>query len=162
MAGDMMQDLKAGHLLRVKPERQMVAQVVGLVASALVIGLVVSAINQTYGIGNVDFPAPQAVAIKEIVQVFGFSKMLFWGMVVGGILTLVTNYLRLGIVAVAFGIGLYVPIELSFPLFIGGCIRHFVDRKKRTDFYRIIAAGVISGEGLVGVVLALLAFARIL
>ena len=162
MAGDMMQDLKAGHLLGVKPENQMAAQFAGLAAASLVIGMIVISINQAYGIGGVEFPAPQAVAIKEVVQSSGFSQVLGAGMLLGIIMTIATTKIGWGIVPVAFGIGLYVPVELSVPLFAGGLMRYFVDRRRKTDYYRIVAAGLIAGEGLVGVLLALAAFSSIL
>jgi len=162
MAGDMMQDLKAGHLLGVKPESQMLAQMAGLLAASLVIGIVVISINQAYGIGGVEFPAPQAVAIKEIVQSAGISQALLAGLVLGLALTFVSSKLGWGIVPVAFGIGLYVPMELSLPLFIGGLVRYAVDKRRQTDYYRIVAAGLIAGEGLVGVLITLAAFSSLL
>lgn len=162
MAGDMMQDLKTGFVLGVKLENQMIAQIIGLLASALVIGLVVTAINQSYGIGGTDFPAPQAIAVKEVIQTPGLSQNLLIGMLVGAILTVITSRLNYGIVAIAFGIGLYVPIELSFPLFIGGMIRLVADKSGKTESLRLVAAGVIAGEGLLGVILALAGFAAII
>ncbi|MEM4255106.1 MAG: OPT/YSL family transporter [Candidatus Norongarragalinales archaeon] len=162
MAGDMMQDLKAGHLLGVKPESQMVAQTVGLVAASLVIGAIVISINGAYGIGGVDFPAPQAVAVKEVVQSAGLSQVMIAGILLGALATIASSKIGWGIVPVAFGIGLYVPIELSFPLFIGGLVRYASDKAGKTESRRIAAAGLIAGEGLVGVVLSLAGFAAIL
>ena len=66
----------------------------------------------------------------------------------------------LGAVAIAFGIGLYVPFTLSLPMFIGGIARHFIDRAKKTEHWRLVAGGVIAGEGLVGAILVLIAAAK--
>ena len=66
----------------------------------------------------------------------------------------------LGAAPIAFGIGLYVPIELSVPLFIGGCLRYFIDKAKKTEYWRLVAGGVIAGEGLVGAIIVLAAAAK--
>ncbi|MFH1107041.1 MAG: OPT/YSL family transporter [Candidatus Micrarchaeota archaeon] len=154
-AGDVMQDLKAGHILGTRPEHQVVAQAVGLVSAALVLGGALFALQASYGIGSPEFPAPQAQALKEILSAGGLTGILLFGAVAGIILTLSADYAGWGIASIAFGIGLYVPMELSFPLFAGGIIRFLADRAKSTDFWRLAAAGVIAGEGLVGVALAL-------
>jgi len=73
------------------------------------------------------------------------------------VLTLLLGKAGLGAAPIAFGIGLYVPIELSVPLFIGGCFRYAVDKAKKTNFWRLVAGGVIAGEGLVGAIIVLAA-----
>jgi uncharacterized oligopeptide transporter (OPT) family protein len=108
------------------------------------------------GFGGVDFPAPQAVAIKEILQASSLSAVLCAGVLAGFALTLLAQKAGMGAVAIAFGIGLYVPIELSVPLFLGGIIRYFVDKSKKTDLWRLVAGGVIAGEGLVGAIIVLI------
>ncbi len=109
-----------------------------------------------YKIGSVDLPAPQAVALSAIVSAGGISQYLILGAIAGGILTLISIYFKQGIVPIAFGIGLYAPIELSFPLFIGGLLRYYANRKGLTEKGQLIAAGFIGGEGFIGVILALL------
>ncbi|MBU1197317.1 OPT/YSL family transporter [Candidatus Micrarchaeota archaeon] len=160
-AGDVMQDLKTGHILKTRPEHQIVAQLVGLVSAAIVLGTVLFALQYTYGIGSVDLPAPQAVALKEILSQPTIPLMMQMGIVLGIVLTLFTNYMGWGIASIAFGIGMYVPIELSFPLFIGGLIRHVADKRQWTEKGRVLSAGAIAGEGIVGVALALMAFAAL-
>lgn len=162
MAGDFMQDLKAGHLVRTKPLDQIKSQVISVFSSGIVIGLILLAIHQMYTIGSVDLPAPQAVALQAIVSAGGISAYMVWGIVLGGVLTLLSVYFRQGIVPIAFGIGLYAPIELAFPLFVGGLIRHFADRKGWTERGQLMAAGFIGGEGFVGVLLAILGFFSII
>ncbi len=156
MAGDFMQDLKAGHLVGTKPRDQIKAQVISVFSSGIVIGVVLLALDQMYKIGSVNLPAPQAVALSAIVSAGGISQYMVWGIIFGGILTLVSIYFRQGIAPIAFGIGLYAPIELSFPLFAGGIIRYFADKKGWTEKGQLIAAGLIGGEGFLGVVLALI------
>ncbi len=156
MAGDFMQDLKAGSLIGTKPRDQIKSQIISVFSSGVVIGIILLALDQMYKIGSVDLPAPQAVALSAIVSAGGISQYLVIGAIVGGVLTLVSIYFRQGIVPIAFGIGLYAPIELSFPLFVGGIIRYLANKKGLTEKGRLIAAGFIGGEGFVGVILALL------
>ena len=155
MAGDFMQDLKAGSLVGTKPKDQIKAQIISVFSSGIVIGVVLLALDQMYKIGSVDLPAPQAVALAAIVSAGGISQYLIWGALFGGLLTLLSIYFRQGIAPIAFGIGLYAPIELSFPLFAGGAIRYFADKKGWTEKGQLIAAGLIGGEGFLGVLLAL-------
>lgn len=155
MAGDFMQDLKAGALVGTRPGDQVKAQVLSAGVSALAMGPILVALHAAYGIGSVELPAPQAVALESIVRAGGTAPMA-WGGVLGVVLTLAALAAGLGILPVAFGIGLYAPMELSFPLFVGGLLRLAADRAGRTDEGRLAAAGLIGGEGFCGVVLALL------
>jgi uncharacterized oligopeptide transporter (OPT) family protein len=85
------------------------------------------------------------------------------GIAIGFIATVaLTYFFKIGIVMVAFGIGLYAPITLAFPLFVGGMIRLYADKRKWTEKGRLLAAGVIAGEGLIGVAIALLMFGGII
>ncbi|MEM0475191.1 MAG: OPT/YSL family transporter [Candidatus Norongarragalinales archaeon] len=159
MGGDFLQDLKAGAVLHANPRNQFKIQLLSVVAASLVIGVVLIALDKAQGIGSVNLPAPQAIAVKEIVSASALSNFLLTGLLFGALLTVFALRLGLGVIAVAFGIGMYVPIELSAPLFAGGLIRLVVDKARKTELWRLAAAGVISGEGLVGVVLALAGFA---
>ena len=156
IAGDAMQDFKTGHILGTKPEHQLAGEAAGVISASLVMGVLMLAFANT-GFGTMEFPAPQAVAIKEIAQAAGVQTVLMAGIAAGFALTLVLEKVGLGAAPIAFGIGLYVPIELSVPLFIGGCFRFFIDRAKKTDYWRLVAGGVIAGEGLVGAIIVLVA-----
>jgi uncharacterized oligopeptide transporter (OPT) family protein len=112
------------------------------------------------GFGTLDFPAPQAVAISEIAKAEGLPLALAAGVALGFVLTLVAEKMKQGALPIAFGIGLYVPIELSIPLFIGGAARYFIDKAKQTEKWRLIAGGVIAGEGLIGAIIVLAAAAK--
>ncbi|MEM0360398.1 MAG: OPT/YSL family transporter [Candidatus Diapherotrites archaeon] len=161
MGGDFMQDLKAGHILKASPESQTITQVLGVFAGALVLGFVLTALQSQ--IGSPMFPAPQAFALKGIISAQSIELPMLAGILIGFIATiLLTLLFRAGIVMVAFGIGLYAPITLSFPLFVGGMIRLYADKKKLTEKGRLIAAGIIAGEGLIGVIIALLAFSGLI
>ncbi|MFH1663549.1 MAG: OPT/YSL family transporter [archaeon] len=161
IAGDTLQDLKTGFLLGTKPKNQFIAQLIGVVVGALVIGFVLIALQNSYGFGGTELPAPQAMALSEIIKSDSLSGNLLLGILIGGILALLVSFFESAIIVVAFGIGVYVPIELSFPLFVGGMIRFYADRKKWTEKGRLIAAGLIAGEGFTGVVLALLGLGKL-
>jgi uncharacterized oligopeptide transporter (OPT) family protein len=83
-------------------------------------------------------------------------------MMLGFAFTIISWKMGLGAVAIAFGIGLYVPFALSLPLFIGGIARHFIDRAKQTEKWRLVAGGIIAGEGLVGAIIVLVSAAKFL
>lgn len=155
ISGDMLQDLKTGYILGTNPKHQAIAQIVGVIAGALVIGIVLVSLQQAYGFGGVDLPAPQALALTEIVKAASLSQILIVGAVIGAILASILTFFGSPIIIVAFGIGLYVPIELSFPLFIGGLIRLWAERKRLVEKGRLVAAGLIAGEGFTGVVIAI-------
>ncbi len=154
IAGDAMMDFKTGHLLGTPPEHQLAGEVAGVISASLVMGTLMLSFA-AIGFGTLDFPSPQAVAVKEVVSAQGFPTFLAAGIIAGFALALLGRKYDLGAAPIAFGIGMYVPIELSVPLFAGGMIRYFVDKAKKTDFWRLVAGGVIAGEGLVGAILVL-------
>ncbi|HEX4954350.1 MAG TPA: OPT/YSL family transporter [Thermoanaerobaculia bacterium] len=164
MAGDFLQDLKAGHLVGTPPRDQAIAQVVSVVVTAPVLGLVLEAIRGRFTLGSVDLPAPQAVALAALIDPAEggastfFEGPLGWGLLAGGLALALAQRLGAGLLPIAFGIGLYAPIELSLPLFLGGLVRAWADRRGLEEPGRLLAAGAIAGEGLVGVGIALWGF----
>ncbi len=185
VAGDMMQDLKTGRILGTDPNRQLIAQVAGVFVASIVIGILIMAIGARYQFGGLDFPAPQASAIKEVVSsqgagapvclkgvyseeiapIFAFFRIgdcLGAGVMLGVLMTIASQFIGSGAIPIAFGIGMYVPIELSLPLFIGGIIRYVVDMRGKTETFRVLAAGAIAGEGLVGAIIAIVGAAMLL
>jgi uncharacterized oligopeptide transporter (OPT) family protein len=159
IAGDAMQDFKTGHILGTPPMHQLAAEAAGVISASLIMGALMLSFAQV-GFGGAEFPAPQADAVKEIVQEGGMPNVLVAGMAAGFLFTLLSWKMGLGAVAIAFGIGLYVPFALSLPLFIGGMARYFIDRAKQTEKWRLVAGGVIAGEGLVGAIIVLVAAAK--
>lgn len=167
IAGDLMQDLKAGYIVGTDYKEQVKAQIVGVFAASLVVGITILALDNAYGIGSDSLPAFQAVAFKQIVsQGFGGTAISIAGisinsfasgLLLGFLATLLCMRLNLGFLSMAFGIGLYAPIELGVPIFIGGLVRFFADKRSfHIDEGRIIAAGFIAGEGFLGVLLAII------
>lgn len=165
MAGDTSQDLKTGYIVGATPIRQQIGELVGAVAAALAIGGIMYLFNAAWGYGGTELPAPQATLMKLVVEgVMGGT--LPWGLVFCGIgIAIVIEILGLPILPVA--IGLYLPIHLSAPIFAGGLIRHYFEKKKnghseeehkaRIDRGVLYSSGLIAGEGLVGILLAVFA-----
>lgn len=164
IAGDTSQDLKTGYLLGATPKKQQIGELIGIVAAALAIGGVLYLLNAAWGYGGAEVPAPQATLMKMIVEgIMGGD--LPWSLVfVGVFLALGLEILRVPVMP--FAIGLYLPIHMNATIMVGGVIRMFVDGRKKVDEKTkerqstdgtLFCAGMIAGEGLVGIVLALLA-----
>ncbi|MFW5711504.1 MAG: OPT family oligopeptide transporter [bacterium] len=164
LAGDTSQDLKTGFLVGATPKRQQLGEIVGVVASALVIGVVLSLLNNAYGFGSKELPAPQATLMRLVIEGV-MEGNLPWVLVFGGVgIGLVLELLRIPVLPVA--VGLYLPIHLSTPIMVGGLVRGFLDRKKNMDTETkehkvrsgvLYASGLVAGEGLIGILLAIFA-----
>lgn len=165
MAGDTSQDLKTGYIVGATPMRQQAGELIGAVISGLAIGGIMYLLNTAWGYGSTELPAPQASLMKLVVEgVMGGS--LPWGLVLSGVgIAVAIEILGLPILPVA--IGLYLPIYLSTPIFAGGVIRWFIENKRKNSSESenkdaiengiLYSSGLIAGEGLVGILLAVLA-----
>ncbi len=159
MAGDASQDLKTGYILGATPIKQQIGEVIGAFASAIAIGGVLVLLDKAYGLGTDDLSAPQATLMKMIVEGV-MDGNLPWRMVFIGVFTaLVVEILGVSVLPVA--IGLYLPLELSTTIMLGGVIRWYVEKlslkeeKMANVGYGILfSSGMIAGEGLVGIILA--------
>ena len=164
IAGDTSQDLKTGYLLGATPKKQQMGEMLGVVVSGLAIGGVLYLLNAAWGYGTAEIPAPQAQLMKMIVEgIMGGN--LPWGLVfVGVFLAICLEILRIPVMP--FAIGLYLPIYLNATIMIGGVVRGLLDRRKGVDEKTktaqatdgtLYCAGMIAGEGLVGILLAIFA-----
>ena len=161
IAGDTSQDLKTGYLLGATPKKQQMGEMLGVVVSGLAIGGVLYLLNAAWGYGTAEIPAPQAQLMKMIVEgIMGGN--LPWGLVfVGVFLAICLEILRIPVMP--FAIGLYLPIYLNATIMIGGIVRGLLDRRKgvdektKTTDGTLYCAGMIAGEGLVGILLAIFA-----
>lgn len=164
IAGDTSQDLKTGFLLGATPKKQQIGELVGVVASGLAIGGVLYLLNAAWGYGGAEVPAPQATLMKMIVEGI-MGGELPWNLVfIGVFLALGLEILRIPVMP--FAIGLYLPIYLNASIMIGGVVRMFMDGRKNVNDKTkerqstdgtLYCAGMIAGEGLVGIMLAILA-----
>ena len=168
IAGDTSQDLKTGYLLGATPKKQQMGEMLGVVVSGLAIGGVLYLLDAAWGYGTAEIPAPQAQLMKMIVEgIMGGN--LPWGLVfVGVFLAICLEILRIPVMP--FAIGLYLPIYLNATIMIGGIVRGLLDRRKGVDEKTktaqatdgtLYCAGMIAGEGLVGILLAIFAVAGI-
>ena len=164
IAGDTSQDLKTGYLLGATPKKQQMGEMLGVVVSGLAIGGVLYLLNAAWGYGTAEIPAPQAQLMKMIVEgIMGGN--LPWGLVfIGVFLAICLEILRIPVMP--FAIGLYLPIYLNATIMIGGIVRGLLDRRKGVDEKTktaqstdgtLYCAGMIAGEGLVGILLAVFA-----
>lgn len=168
MAGDTSQDLKTGFIVGATPMWQQIGELIGAVVAALTIGGVMYLLHAAWGFGNsAQLPAPQATLMKLVVEgVMGGT--LPWGLVFCGVFVAIVIEI-LGLPVLPISIGLYLPIHLSAPIFVGGMIRKLVEsqkadteeaaalKKDRVDRGLLYSSGMIAGEGLIGILLAVLA-----
>jgi putative OPT family oligopeptide transporter len=181
IAGDNMQDLKAGHILGATPYKQQIMQMVGVVAAALAIPFILNLLHTAYGIGSAELPAPQASLMESVARgVFRNDlpwTMVYIGMAIAVLIILADQYQekrgsewRIPVLAVA--VGLYLPFELDSAIMVGGLISWAVSRyqskqrsragesyqKAKTSSDRtglLLASGLITGEALIGILLAI-------
>ncbi len=166
MAGDTSQDLKTGYILGATPKKQQIGELIGTAVSAVTIGGVLMLLNSAWKFGSEQLSAPQASLMKMIIEGV-MDGNLPWALVfIGVFIALVIEILGIPVLPVA--IGLYLPLELSSTIIIGGIIRWFADKKqinkaKNEDASGgiLFCSGMIAGEGLVGILLAIFAVLNI-
>ena len=164
IAGDTSQDLKTGYIIGSTPIKQQIGELIGTIASGIAIGGVLYLLDAAWKYGSTQLPAPQATLMKMVVEgVMGGN--LPWGLVFVGVFIAIAVEI-IGIPVLPFAIGLYLPIHLSAPIMIGGLIRLWVDKRKFQSEQRrqdvvdngvLFSSGMIAGEGLIGIALAVLA-----
>ena len=171
IGGDNLQDLKTGNIVGATPWKQQIMQVIGVISAALSLGFILMILDGAYGIADVtretSLDAPQATLMASVAEGV-FEGNLEWtiiciGAIIGLLIILVDQYqlkrgsdFRVPILAVA--IGMYLPIELTFPIFIGGMINHYANKissQKGKNNGLLIAAGLITGEALMAIFIAI-------
>ncbi|MDN4595468.1 OPT family oligopeptide transporter [Polycladomyces subterraneus] len=162
VAGDISQDLKTGYLVGGTPWKQQLAMMVGVLASGLVIGFVLIVLNASYGLGSAALPAPKAVLMKVIIEGM-MAGNLPWDLIFIGVALAVTIEF-LGLNSLVVAVGVYLPVHVSVPIMVGGIVRWLVDiftkddklRESRHETGTLFASGLIAGESLAGVIIAIL------
>jgi putative OPT family oligopeptide transporter len=181
VAGDNLQDLKAGRIVGATPWRQQVMLAIGAVSCAFVMAPVLNLLEKAYGIGVPSAAHPNPLLAPQATLMASVSKGMFggalpWGMVwtgvgIGAAIIILDETLkargarfRTPVLAASFGI--YLPLEFTVPIFLGGLIAYFVERKRDVGrdpdalerLHRrgvLFAAGLITGEALMGIVIAI-------
>ena len=153
MAGDTSQDLKTGFLLGATPKKQQIGELIGTIAAAIAIGGVLYLLNSAWGFGSTELSAPQATLMKMLVEGV-MNGNLPWGLIFIGIfIAIAVEILRIPVLPVA--IGLYLPLELSTCIMLGGLIRLFLEKRKLSEEDKkrklnngiLFSSGMIAGEG---------------
>ncbi|HID96500.1 MAG TPA: oligopeptide transporter, OPT family [Candidatus Latescibacteria bacterium] len=161
IAGDTSQDLKTGFLVGATPMKQQIGEFLGVATSALVVGWTVLILHKGYGIGSAELPAPQATLMSMVVKGV-MTGAIPWTFVFIGMATALFVEL-VGVSSLPFAVGLYLPIELSTPVIIGGLVRGFVEKRSRGEMLAegreagvLYGSGLIAGDALVGILLSIL------
>ncbi|HZP12603.1 MAG TPA: oligopeptide transporter, OPT family [Nevskiaceae bacterium] len=182
VGGDNLQDLKAGYIVGATPWKQQFMLAVGAFSCALVMAPVLNLLDKAYGIGTVTpqhphpLEAPQATLMASVSKgMFGGHlpwDMIVIGMIIGAIVIAFDSYLKarnakFRVPVLAFAIGIYLPLELMLPIFLGGVLAHVVERKlgvvnadhdTKDRVHRkgvLFSAGLITGEALTGIIIAI-------
>jgi len=183
ISGDVLQSMTCGQMIGATPKNQQLAEIIGVLAAAPILALVVQALDQAYHIGSTNLPAPQSFLMAGIVKGVLGGGMVWPFVLAGAVLAFVLILIDLPVLPVA--IGIYLPFTLSVPIFAGGVVRHFtnkvIEKKygsaeeeeisdwelaiKQTDVKPkekiirtglLLTAGLIAGEALMGVIVAFL------
>ena len=164
IAGDISQDLKAGFIVGATPRKQQIGEVLGAMGSAFFVCVAVYYLGKAYGFGTVEMPAPQATLMKTVLDgVLGAD--LDWRLVgIGAVFAVLVVFLK--VPPLPFAVGMYLPLYTMTPVFIGGMIRHLIEKKYGQDKEKVergrdqgilLGSGLIAGEGLMGVAIAAIA-----
>lgn len=167
IAGDASQDLKTGFIVGATPKKQQIGEIVGVVASAAAIGFVLYLLNEAWGYGTEKIPAAQATMMKMLVEGI-MNGELPWALIfIGVFIAIVVEILHMPVMP--FAVGMYLPFSLSAGIMAGGVVRILVEKKKgtekekkaRTDRGLLFTSGMIAGEGIIGILLAIFAVLKI-
>jgi len=169
MAGGFITDLKVGYWIGTTPLKQQALKFVGTLVSALTVGAVIMILSEAYGYtGENALVAPQANAMAAIIKPLMFGGQTPWLLyIIGAILAIVLD--RIGIPALAFSLGMFIPLQLNIPLLVGGFIAWFISTRSKDELINkarkekgtLIASGLLAGGAIFGVISAILKYAGI-
>ncbi|MDN3504983.1 MAG: oligopeptide transporter, OPT family [Rhabdochlamydiaceae bacterium] len=162
LASTTSQDLKTGFLLGATPKKQQIAEMIGLILPGLAIGGTVYLLNEAYGLGTPQLPAPQATLMALIAKGVILQKLPIVLVMIGVVIGLIIAVLRIPVLP--FAIGLYLPLSLSTSMALGGLTSFFISRKATDDQMQsgiLASSGLVAGDACMGVIVALLAVLQI-
>ncbi|MBS6520017.1 MAG: oligopeptide transporter, OPT family [Clostridiales bacterium] len=164
IAGDTSQDLKTGFIVGATPKKQQWGELLGVLTSSLAIGGVLYLLNEAWGYGSTELPAAQATMMRMIVEGV-MNADLPWGLIAAGAaIAIVVEILRIPVLP--FAVGMYLPLSLNAGIMAGGLVRLVVEKKRglseekkkaAIDRGILYTSGMIAGEGLIGILLAVFA-----
>ncbi|MBE9548315.1 MAG: oligopeptide transporter, OPT family [Proteobacteria bacterium] len=164
ISGDTSQDLKSGFLLGATPKKQQIAELIGVLTSAAFVAMAVLLLAETFGFGSQELPAPQATLMKLVIDGV-LDQNLPWALVaIGASIAIGCELFK--IPSLPFAVGVYLPVSTMTPIFLGGLIRYYFERKtkskkqleNRRERGVLLGSGFVGGEGLLGVGIAAAAF----
>nr|WP_294493988.1 oligopeptide transporter, OPT family [uncultured Mediterraneibacter sp.] len=167
IAGDTSQDLKTGFIVGATPKKQQLGEMLGVVVSAAAVGFVLYLLNEAWGYGTNQLPAAQATMMKMLVEGI-MNAELPWALIfIGVFIAIVVEILKIPVMP--FAVGMYLPFSLSAGIMAGGVVRFIVEKikgtdeekKERSDRGVLFTSGLIAGEGIMGIVLAVLAVVKV-
>ncbi|MCI6857825.1 MAG: oligopeptide transporter, OPT family [Eubacterium sp.] len=168
IAGDTSQDLKTGFIVGATPKTQQIGEMIGVLASSAAIGFVLYLLNAAWGYGSNEIPAPQATMMKMLVEGI-MNAQLPWALILIGVcVAIVVEILQIPVLP--FAVGMYLPFSLSAGIMAGGAVRWLIEHRKTKDEKEkkssiekgtLFTSGLIAGEGLMGVILAILAVLKV-
>lgn len=168
IAGDTSQDLKTGFLLGATPRKQQYGELIGVAVSSVAIGAILYLLNAAWGFGSEELGAPQAMMMKMVIEGVMGGQMPWALVFIGVFIAVVIEILGLPVLPIA--IGIYLPIHLNAGIMLGGLVRLFVDKRKYASEKDkenavqngiLYSSGLIAGEGVVGILLAVFAVLNI-
>ncbi len=168
IAGDTSQDLKTGFIVGATPKKQQYGELIGVLCSAIAIGAVLYLLNEAWGYGSAELPAPQATMMKMIVEGVMNAELPWTFIIAGACIAIVIEIL--GIPVLPFAVGMYLPLSLNAGIMAGGVVRLIVEKKRMASEKEkeeavnsgiLYTSGMIAGEGLVGILLAVFAIVKI-
>ena len=168
IAGDTSQDLKTGFIVGATPKKQQYGELIGVLCSALAIGAVLYLLHEAWGYGSAELPAPQATMMKMIVEGVMNAELPWTFIIAGACIAIVIEIL--GIPVLPFAVGMYLPLSLNAGIMAGGVVRMIVEKKRGASESEketavnngvLYTSGMIAGEGLVGILLAVFAIVKV-
>jgi len=163
IAGDTSQDLKTGYILGATPKKQQIGEIIGAVSASVAISWTLYLLDAAWGFGSEELGAPQATLMKLIIEGVMGGNLPWILVVIGVFISIVIEIL--GIPVLPFAIGVYLPVHLNTCIMVGGLIRLILEKLKRKEDEKneiisrgvLCCSGMIAGEGIAGIMLALLA-----
>lgn len=168
MAGDTSQDLKTGYILGATPRKQQIGEIVGSIASALAIGGVMVLLDKAYSFGSEALSCPQASLMKIIIEGVMDGNLPWTLIFIGAFIAVAVELLGTSSLPVA--IGVYLPVEMTVAIMIGGVVRYIADKRNGLSKSEenddssnaiLLCSGLIAGEGITGIIIAILTIAGI-
>lgn len=146
-AGNTSQDLKTGYIVGATPIYQQMGLAIGVITSSFVIGYTLLSLHETFGIGSEQVAAPQATLMATLIRGL-LDQQLPWGLVLVGVFIAITLELC-GVHSLSFSVGAYLPIATTAPIFVGGMVRWWVERRTGVASESDLSAGTLFSSGLI-------------